>query len=274
MSFKLSDISKKYIIFNNQLIDYKKNYTINFDFSKSIYEVIRIINSKPLFIEEHYKRLVSSASNMNFYPKIDSKKMNQLITILAEKNSIKNGNIKFIQNKENFLLYFINHYYPSNTEYKKGVDVGLYIYERINPNVKYLNIDYKKEINSIITEKKLYELILVDRNSVITEGSKSNIFFIKNNVVYTAPDSSVLKGITRDLVLKIIKELKYEISFDSILTNQLSSFDSAFITGTSPKVLPIRKIDNIEFNTQNFILRIIMSEFEKLIENYLNCKLD
>ena len=49
----------------------------------------------------------------------------------------------------------------------------------------------------LISDNKLYEVLLVDRNGRITEGSRSNVFFVKGNKFYTGPSAMVLVGITR-----------------------------------------------------------------------------
>jgi branched-chain amino acid aminotransferase len=51
--------------------------------------------------------------------------------------------------------------------------------------------------------------------------------------------------------------------------NELQQFDAAFITGTSPKILPIKKIDNFTFNHQNKIVRQLMKKYDELIAGYL-----
>jgi branched-chain amino acid aminotransferase len=55
--------------------------------------------------------------------------------------------------------------------------------------------------------------------------------------------------------------------------SDLVDFDAAFITGTSPKILPIRQIDEFIFNPDNKIVRQMMESYDELIDIYLNhCK--
>jgi branched-chain amino acid aminotransferase len=56
-----------------------------------------------------------------------------------------------------------------------------------------------------------------------------------------------------------------EIGFD-----ELQYFDAAFITGTSPKILPIQQIDGFSFNPENQIVRLLMKSYDDLIDKYLN----
>ena len=144
---------------------------------------------------------------------------------------------------------------------------------RTNPRAKVLNSDARIIANDTIAEKKLFEVILKDNKGFITEGSRSNIFFIKGNRLITPQEKDVLQGITRLNVLKLCKSEKIELIEKKIHLSEISEMDSAFITGTSLKILPIRNIDSFEFNTQNMTLQKITDLYNDCIEKYLGDKL-
>jgi branched-chain amino acid aminotransferase len=56
-------------------------------------------------------------------------------------------------------------------------------------------------------------------------------------------------------------------------TDELSSADGAFLTGTSPKVLPIKTIDDFSFKTNYPEIRELMSDYDRLIQQYVDLKL-
>jgi branched-chain amino acid aminotransferase len=78
-----------------------------------------------------------------------------------------------------------------------------------------------------------------------------------------------LLGITRQKTLKIAGDLNIPVIEREVNLNELQHFDAAFITGTSPKILPIRQIDGFTFNPQNVIVRQLMKRYDDLIEGYL-----
>ena len=84
----------------------------------------------------------------------------------------------------------------------------LYFGERENPNAKIINLSFREKVNKKIREKNAYEAILVDRKGYITEGSKSNIFMIKDNMLLTSPVKAVLPGVTRGEIIDIAEEVK------------------------------------------------------------------
>jgi branched-chain amino acid aminotransferase len=158
---------------------------------------------------------------------------------------------------------------------REGVPLILFHAERLNPGVKMLNNRLRLSVNEELSRRGAYEALLVNSEGFITEGSRSNIFFVtEEGVVQTAPDSMVLSGITRRYVTGIIREEGIPIVFQAVRDDSLSGFTAAFITGTSPMVLPVRSIDGREFDVAHELtlkLRGIYSRLaERSIMDYLN----
>ncbi|WP_434303315.1 aminotransferase class IV [Clostridium botulinum] len=239
---------------------------------KSLYEVIRIIDEAPLFLKSHLERFYNSAKLEGLNLWLDEEEIKENINRLIEINKVSIGNIKLVFNfnkgkNNNFLCYFLKHNYPEDIEYKKGVKTILYHGERENPNAKVINMDFRKIVGEKIKEEKAYEAILVDRNGYITEGSKSNIFMIKNGKVITAPIEKVLPGITRQNIIDVCKNLNLKVEEEKVHYKDIDKLEGLFISGTSPKVLPIKSVDEIEFkSSENKLILSIMEGYNKAIE--------
>lgn len=263
----------KQFILNNQVVDCK-NFNLDIvSKGESVYDVIRVIEGVPLFFDEHLERIQNSANLSNLSLWLDKYTIKNNIVNLININSIKNGNLEVVFNynddKNIFLAYFIKHQYPSKINYRKGVSTLLHFAERENPNAKIKNGMLRYATNKLIKKNKVYEAILVDKNGYITEGSRSNIFFIKDNTVYTPPVEDVLPGITRKHIINICKTLNFKVIENKISFKDINIFDSAFLTGTSPKVLPISKIDSSFFSVKNFVLGRITKHFDYEIIEYI-----
>lgn len=155
--------------------------------------------------------------------------------------------------------------------YKEGVKTILYFGERENPNAKVINNSFRGAVNKEIKKNDAHEAILVDRNGYITEGSRSNIFLIKGSNVYTSKVEAVLPGVTRTEIIKVAKENSINIIEENIRYTDLEKFDVLFISGTSPNILPIRRVNGLEFDVENDLLRKLMRLFDELIcRNTLN----
>jgi branched-chain amino acid aminotransferase len=237
-----------------------------------IYEVIRVIDGTPVFLEDHLDRLNRSAHLAGFknLPGTDeiSKQINNLI---ATENKII-GNIKLGFSfsdpavEPEFTLSFIPHYYPTAEEYREGVKVGLLKADRPIPNAKIQHSDIRERANQAMEINGQYEVLLVDSDGNVTEGSRSNVFFIKDEKLYSAPVEKILQGITRIKVLDICKTEGIEVIETDIPANSLGQFEAAFLTGTSPKVLPIRSIEDIDFKTNLPLITKIQDAYDQMIE--------
>jgi branched-chain amino acid aminotransferase len=192
---------------------------------------------------------------------------------LVKLNQTVAGNVKFEfsadSNERRWAIRFIPHSYPSWHQYQNGVSADLLFAERVNPNAKVIQHTVREKSNQMIKELKLYEVLLVDRDGLITEGSRSNVFFVKDEVFYTAPESKVLVGITRQKVIECLRQLNFKLVEKSVSAAEISQFDAAFLTGTSPKVLPIRLIGKLRLNTQVLVLQKLMKSYDDKIDAYI-----
>ena len=101
--------------------------------------------------------------------------------------------------------------------------------------------------NEYAMQNDSFETLLV-RNGVITEASHCNVFFVKDDVVYTHPaDNYILDGITRQIVLELCNTLNIEVKFEGVRQKDVSKMDEAFLTGTSTQIASIAKIDDYSF---------------------------
>jgi branched-chain amino acid aminotransferase len=85
----------------------------------------------------------------------------------------------------------------------------------------------------------------------------------------TPPVEEILPGITRKYVLQICQEEQIEVREEPILLKELDRMDSCFISGTSPKVLPVWQLDGFQFNTDHRLLQLIMERFEAMTKENL-----
>lgn len=233
-----------------------------------IYEVIRIIDGKPLFMEQHFKRMQYSFNLINVDCKFEFEDILKQIKTLVKESKILEGNIKITYSVNNDILkiYYLKHKYPSKKDYEEGVDTILFFGERNNPNAKIVDNNFRQKVNKEIEDRGVYEAILVNNNGVITEGSKSNIFMIKDDVIYTSRVEDVLPGVTRNEIISLAIKMNIKISEENIGYLGVKDMDAMFISGTSPKILPIRKVEGKELDVKNDLLRKLMIEFDKKIE--------
>jgi len=235
-----------------------------------IYEVVRVINTVPIFYNEHVERFYNSIKNYGFEIDLSKKSLTIRIKALIQTNKLVDGNIKFQfsfkkDNQELFSAWVCPFFYPNNDLYNTGISIETSHAERNNPNIKVVNSKLAEKVNAIISKNNIYEVLLVNKNGFITEGSQSNIFFVKDNTIYTPEASSVLPGVTRQYVIKASQNIGLTCHETKIHLNSISEFQGAFITGTSPKVLPIAIINDKHFDPQHSTITKIMTEYDRIV---------
>lgn len=238
-----------------------------------LYDVLRVMDGVPLFVEDHSARFFKSFDLSGRVRPFEESVFEDSLCLFIEKSNLKHGNIRCVYSISNtnatqFLVYEIKHSYPTADMYAHGVDCGTFEGERANPNVKQEAV-VKKEAYKKIAETGVYEVLLVDSHKNVTEGSKSNTFFVKGDTIVTAMAQDVLCGITRLQIVSLIHELHIPLQERKIALSELSTFDAAFVSGTSPKVLPIRRVDQVEFEVQNPVVQRLAEAYDKQISEYI-----
>ena len=229
----------------------------------SVYEVFRLIDGHPQFLAEHFTRLENSLGSIGMAVPFTMEELEKSISALVTEGKIRNHNLKLdVDISGHGMLYMSPTHYPDAEKYAKGVNTELFHRERKNPHIKMMDLELRDATDAVIKEHNLFEVILVDRGGQITEGSRSNVFFIKNGEVYTSPLHQVLPGVTRGKIIEIIQSKGIPFHEEPILASEVGSFDAAFISGTSPKVLPIATIGEFAYDVNEPLLRDIMKWYD------------
>ncbi|GAE24580.1 D-alanine aminotransferase [Halalkalibacter wakoensis JCM 9140] len=250
----------EYII-QNELLLPKKEASIPLDdrgyyFGDGVYEVIKVYNGQLFAKDEHLQRLVDSAKKLEIPLPFSIEKMEELLYSLVEKNSMQNG-----------LVYFQitrgveprNHLYsrelkstftafvqpPQDVEdaQKNGVNVWL------TDDIRWLRCDIKtiNLLGNVMVKREAADHhcqeAIMHRNGTITEASSSNVFLVKDKILYTHPATNlILNGITRQLIIKVAKKYGYEVVEEPFPVEVLEHADEAFISNTSLEITPIKAV--------------------------------
>lgn len=274
--FSIHDSTGATCVFNDSVRDTVSLAHATTDYAWVCYEVIRLVDGIFLFLHDHLNRLGHSVLKMFESYNIDYEYIIDVLLKLKANNNLSTGNVKLLlafryttPPLPDIIAYPVVHRYPLESEIRQGVKTSLFRMERENPNIKVLNTAQQELYRKALAVRKVYEVLLVDDHGCVTEGSKSNLFMIRQGSVCTAPGNSVLKGITREKVMALCRSLGYRLSEEKISTGSLDRYDAAFITGTSPKVLPVAAIDETVYNPKHPVLEHIREQYDKLIEDYV-----
>ncbi|HWO98250.1 MAG TPA: D-amino-acid transaminase [Bacillus sp. (in: firmicutes)] len=227
-------------------------------FGDGVYEVIRVYNGRPFMMEEHFDRLEMSAKEILLNMPLTRQEMTDIVAEGLQKSGIQEAEI-YIQITRGIAPR--NHVFPdvpaqfamtirqarevSAEKRQHGVSVTLLEDERwSNCFIKSLNL-----LPNVIAKQKAVtnghdEAILV-RDGIVTEGSSSNVFVVKDGTVYTTPATKkILHGITRAAVITCAQKLGIPVIEKEMDVDFFLSADEAFYTSTSVEVMPIARIDD------------------------------
>ncbi len=237
----------------------------------SVYEVLRVMRGVPLFLPDHLKRLSQSAKLANLEIRFSEKEIEESLSNLIQENQVSEGNI-LISCKENLIAFFIPHKYPGHVLYENGIRAGILHAERQNPNAKVFQTTVRQQADEMMLKDDFYEVLLVDQKERVTEGSRSNVFFVEQNKIVTPPPGEVLLGVTRNKTIFLAKKLNINVEERSVLLPELNSFNGVFVTGTSPKILPVKQIEEMSFDPRNPLIQQLINAYDSLTEEYISGK--
>jgi branched-chain amino acid aminotransferase len=87
--------------------------------------------------------------------------------------------------------------------------------------------------------------LLIDPDGFITEGTGDNFFIVKNNIIVTPEPRNVLRGISREYIFQLAKEMGMECIEKNINAFDVITADEAFMTGTPFCMLPVTKLNGV-----------------------------
>ncbi|MCG1009385.1 D-amino-acid transaminase [Salinicoccus sp. ID82-1] len=227
-----------------------------FYFGDGVYEVVRVYNNEFFTLEEHMDRLVRSASEIGI-DNLDRSRMVEIVTQLNEKNNIDNGSI-YIQvsrgigkrnhayplDKSPVVLAYMNEISRPTAQMEDGIStITADDYRWLKCHVKSLNLLANVMEKERAVRAGAHETIL-HRDGVVTEGSSTNVFIVKDGVLRTHPvDNMILNGITRLEVLKVAEARNIPYEEKAFTVDELMDADEIFITSTTQEVTPVTEVD-------------------------------
>ena len=257
---KVAFINTKYIKFKDAKIHIQDR---GFQFSDSVYEVVKVVNKKLIDFNFHMRRLKYSTKELKFNIKINDIFFNNIFTNLIKKENIINGIIylqitrgeqsrahAYKKNlKPNIIIYAERKKFNLPNKNYRGYKAITYPDIRWGrPDIKTTSLLANVLAATEASNNDAYETILF-KNNKITEASHSNVWIVKNNRIVTHPaNNDILKGVTRTILIKIIRSLGMILFEKEFSINELNNSDEVFITSSGSFITPIINIDKKNIN--------------------------
>ena len=223
-----------------------------------LFETMRARSGRVFRLEEHYRRLSEGASLLDIALPLTDDDLGHLIDELTRRNGLEDARLRLTvtagptpetgkATPSVLLTATAVIDYPASL-YLRGMAA---IVSRIRRNetsplsrVKSLN-----RLDSVLAREEARrggadEAILLNTKGLVTEGSASNVFFVKSGRLLTpAVSSGALPGITRAAVIDLAREAGIDCIEAEITSETLAGSDEAFLTGAIMGVMPLTRID-------------------------------
>ncbi|MFA5986192.1 MAG: aminotransferase class IV [Parcubacteria group bacterium] len=258
-------MKKKYCYFNGKIVEEKNAHISPFDLGilrgYGVFDVMCTTNGKPFHLSDHWNRLLKSAARLRLTVPISETEYANIITKLLARTPYTNTSIRTVltggisangmtlHDTPTFyiLLHDMDQFIPDQKLYDSGAKIITHNFIRAHAQSKTTNY-----IEAIIHQEKRVKKdaveILYAINGNVSECSTSNIFMVKNDILYT-PKKDILLGITRKIILTIAQKEKIATKEKDITLDELYDADEVFLTGSAKHILPIVKIDTKKIGT-------------------------
>ncbi len=269
MDFKYFSQNGKILPIEQAVIPFSN---IEYSYGYGVYESIRVSNGGVYFIKDHIERLLESAKVIGISHPFDEEFIKNSIFDLIHDFKSETFNLKILligaSEKEKTLLniFCLNPLFPDRKLYRDGAEFITYSYERPFPHAKTLNM-----LQSYLAYKKAkeagsYDSLLINKNGFITEGTRTNFFCIKDKTIFSPKEADILLGVMRKVMLKVARNNGYQIVEKNIKLEEVKSYDGAFVTSTSSKIMPIKSVDENVLNIPS-ALKELMRLLDDFLEN-------
>src|SRR6516164_5286442 len=132
---------------------------------------------------------------------------------------------------------------------EKGVRANVSSFTRHHPNVMMTKAKISGNYpNSVLAKTESVRLgfdeaIMLDSQGMVAECTGENIFLVKDGVLLTPPDATVLEGLTRDSIIQLARGMGHEVIKQPVSRDALYGADEVFVCGTAAEVVALREID-------------------------------
>lgn len=253
------------VLWNEQIVD-ESEVKIDiedrgYQFGDGIYEVIRIYDGYMYMEKEHLDRLWVSAEKIRMTLPFTREELSQRLHRLAREVGLENARIYFQVTRGTAKPRL--HDFPDPKEVQPVLMADIQPASR--PSAKqtigiragfvqdkrWLHCDIKSIslLGNILAldeaKQKGYDEAVLVRDGIVTEASASNLWMVKDNVLYTHPDGNlVLPGIAKIKIRELVKALGIELREETFTEKELLAADECFKTSSVAEIMPIIEIDD------------------------------
>lgn len=278
------------INFNGNIVEREENILTQnraFLYGDGVFETLKIVNNKILFLEDHYFRLMASMRvvRMEIPMNFTMEFLEEQVLSLVEQNGISasaRARITVFRNdgglylpKTNEVSYLIHAialedvaYALKSGEYEVDLYKDFYVTKQLLSSIKTTNKLINVTGSIFAHENGLANCLLINDTKNVVEGLQGNLFMVMGKKLITPPVSEgCLNGIMRKQILDLAKKVEgIEVLEEIISPFDLQKADELFLTNVITGIQPITKYRKKEF-ISNLAHLLLQKLNESISEN-------
>ncbi len=228
-----------------------------YQFGDGVYEVVKVYEGNLFEMEAHIDRFYRSADELRIVIPYTKDVLHKMVYDIVEADQLQTGHV-YMQITRGVAPR--QHYFPdeASATFTAYTQVSERPYENfengikalLHEDIRWLRCDIKSLnlLGAVLAKQAAHEAncdeAILHRGDVVTEGSSSNVYGIKDGVMYTHPANNfILNGITRQVVLRCAEEIQLPVVEEAMTVEQLLAMDEVIYTSTGVEVTPIVQIN-------------------------------
>ncbi|WP_174734838.1 aminodeoxychorismate lyase [Mesobacillus harenae] len=250
-----------YVYINGEVIKKEDVRISPFDhgflYGLGLFETFRVYEGHPFLLDDHLERLNEGLRLLNIEVQYNRAQVYNILKTLLKKNQLTNAYVRFNVSAGNGEIGLQTDVYtePNLIIFMKPLLSSLEIAEKeaillkINRNTPEGSYRLKSHhyLNNVLAKREIgqepeSEGIFLNADGFLAEGIVSNLFWIKDGVLYTpSVNTGILNGITRQFVIRMAKNAGIEVIEGMFLTEQAESADEMFLTNSIQEIVAVSK---------------------------------
>jgi 4-amino-4-deoxychorismate lyase len=251
------------ILVNGVEVDHIAVNDRGFQYGDGLFETIEVLNGQPVFLGQHLARLSTGCSKLN----IPNPDINQLTDeVYSVCKQIKQAVLKIIitrgvggrgyrQPEAIHPTRVISlHLFPEypKTHAELGINAR-FCATRLGLNPALAGIKHLNRLEQIMARAEwddpaIQEGIMLDNNDHVIEGTMTNLFYVKDNIIYTASlELAGVEGVVRGIIKALIAEHNHTLIEHDYGKEALLNADEVFACNSIIGIWPVKQIENVSF---------------------------
>jgi branched-chain amino acid aminotransferase len=235
-------------------------------YGDGVFEGIRVYNGVIFRFKEHLERLYSSAKSIRLQLPLSPEEMTKAIVETVKRNGLKDAYIRLVVTRgvgdlgvdprkcrKPSVVIITQYADPSfgAMAKEKGISVIISSVRRDAVDATTHEIKSLNYLNSVLAKQEALDAgaddaLMLDRNGFVSEATTTNLFIIKYGEIFTPPSTAgILPGVTRRRIIKLTRELGFNMLEKGLTPYDVTNADEAFLTGTLSEIVPLVKVKGI-----------------------------